>query len=60
MLSAEFMDIFGIIVFIIILYIGIRLKKRKKVKLWVCNLLIAIGIIGLLVDLYIVFSNFIL
>ncbi len=57
--SAAFFDIFGIVVFIIILYLGVRLKKKKKVKNWVANTLITVGILGLLVDLYAVFSTFV-
>jgi len=30
--SAEFFDIFGFMGFVIILYIGMRLKKRKNAK----------------------------
>lgn len=60
MISAEFMDIFGVIGFLIILFIGIKLKKRKKVNPLDYNLLIIIGLIGLIVDFTIVLSKFIL
>jgi len=59
MVSAEFFDIFGIIAFAIILYIGIRLKRKRTVDKKISYILIAIGILGLFVDLSMVFSAFI-
>lgn len=59
MFEAEFFDIFGIGVFIILLYIGVRLKKKKRAKSWVSTLIIIIAIVGLLVDLYTVFKNYV-
>jgi len=58
--SAEFFDIFGFMGFVIILYIGMRLKKRKKAKIWVSNLLIIIGLLGLVIDAYFVIKTFII
>ena len=65
MISAEFMDIFGILAFIIILVIGIVIKiKRKKLPNnildWMAIGLIIVGILGLSVDVVIVVRSFIL
>jgi len=57
MVSAEFMDIFGLIAFIILLIIGISLLKVAKKRAIV---LIIISVLGLIVDGYIVLTNFIL
>ncbi len=60
MVNAEFFDIFGIFAFIIILIIGILIKFKKR-KLpnnvfdWIGLILIVIGIIGLIVDVCLVF-----
>jgi len=59
MFSAEFFDIFGIIVFAFLLFIGIKLKNQKKVKPWVYNSIIVIALLGLVVNLYIVFSKYV-
>ena len=64
-LTPEFMDIFGILAFVIILVIGLLIKfKRRKLSNnsldYLAIVLIIIGILGLIVDLIIVISNFIL
>jgi len=64
-IGAEFFDIFGIFTFIIILVIGVLIKfKRRKIPNnwfdWIAILLIVIGILGLIVDTYIVIRTFIL
>jgi len=59
MVSAAFFDIFEIIAFIILLYIGIKLKNNKNVKPLIYWIVIIIATLGLIVDLYIVFSIFI-
>jgi len=61
MINAEFMDIFGILAFVIILIIGLMIKfKRKKLSdksfNWIGIILIIIGILGLVVDSIIVWS----
>jgi len=63
MVEAEFFDIFGIFVFIIVLAIGIMIKvKRRKLPNnvwdWIAIILIVIGFLGLLVDLWIVVKTF--
>jgi len=57
MIFAEFMDIFGFVGFISIFIIGFSLIKIVKKR---ALILIVISLIGLLVDGYIVLSNFIL
>ena len=61
MVNAEFFDIFGIFAFIVILIIGILIKfKRRKLPNnvfdWIAIILIIIGIIGLIVDMCLVFK----
>lgn len=61
MVKAAFFDIFGIIAFIILLYIGMKFSKYKIRHIKIGGyLLIVIGTIGLLVDLYNVIYNFII
>jgi uncharacterized membrane protein len=59
MISAEFFDIFGLIGFIILFCIGIRIIKEKKLKYY-GYIILLIGLIGLIVDTYTVISSFIL
>ena len=63
MVSAEFFDIFGILAFVIILIIGILIKfKRRKLPNnvfdWIGLVLIVIGAIGLIVDLWMVWRGY--
>jgi hypothetical protein len=65
MVSAEFMDIFGVLAFVIILVIGflIKIKKKKlsnKAFNWMGILLIIVGALGLIVDSTIVIRNFLI
>jgi hypothetical protein len=61
MVEAAFFDIFGIIVFIILLYIGLRFSKYKLKNIkWMGYLLIVIGLLGLVIDLYNVIHNFLI
>jgi hypothetical protein len=57
MIRPEFMDIFGSIGFLILLITGISIRKKVKIQSWI---IIVISIIGLIVDGYIVITNFIL
>jgi len=63
MVNPEFFDIFGIFAFIIILIIGILIKvKRRKLPNnlfdWIGIILIIIGVLGLVVDLWMVFRGY--
>lgn len=63
MVSAEFFDIFGIFAFVIILIIGILIKfKRRKLPNnyfdYIAIVLIVIGVLGLIVDLWMVFRGY--
>ena len=65
MVNAEFFDVFGIFAFIIILIIGILIKfKRRKLPNNIFDLiaivLIVIGILGLIIDLWMVFRGYII
>lgn len=57
MISAEFMDIFGVIGFVILLITGISLLKKEKFK---ALIIVIISGLGLIVDLYIVISRFLI
>ena len=63
MVNPEFFDIFGILAFAIILIIGILIKfKRRKLPNnvfdWIAIVLIIIGVIGLIVDMCLVFRGY--
>jgi len=61
MVSAAFFDIFGIIAFIILIYIGIKFSKYKLKHIKVGGyILIIVGTIGLVVDLYNVIYNYLI
>jgi uncharacterized membrane protein YqjE len=61
MINLAFFDIFGIIIFIILLFIGIKFSKYKIKHIKTGGyILIIIGIIGLIVDLYNVISNYLI
>tara|TARA_Y100000034_G_scaffold116569_1_gene155056 strand:+ start:20 stop:193 length:174 start_codon:yes stop_codon:yes gene_type:complete len=57
MVSAEFMDIFGFIAFLILITLGISLLKIAKKR---GIILIIIGVLGAIVDGWIVISNFLI
>jgi len=62
-INAEFFDIFGIGVFLIILFLGILIKfKRRKLPKhyldYIAVILIIIGVLGLIVDVVIVVNNY--
>ena len=63
MVNAEFFDIFGILAFVIILIIGILIKiKRKKLPNnvfdYIAIVLIVIGVLGLVADLWLVWRGY--
>ena len=62
MALAEFFDIFGVIVFAVILILGIIMleKSKKKIFTVIGWVLMAIGIVGVLVDGTIVLKTYIL
>lgn len=61
MVNAAFFDFFGIVGFIIILWIGLKFSKYKKKHIkWGGYILIVIGLLGLMIDLYNVISNYLL
>ncbi len=57
-LEPEFYDIFGIFVFVFLIWFGLRRLKHKKMNPWAIKLIIAIGVLGLCVDLFFVFKRF--
>jgi len=65
MFEAEFFDIFGIFAFIMILIIGVLIKfKRRKLPNnvfdWIAIILIVIGVLGLVVDLIMVWRSYLI
>jgi len=60
-MNAEFMDIFGFIGFVILLLLGIRILKSTDQSIRKYGvIIIVISVIGIIVDGYIVLTNFIL
>jgi len=57
MIQPEIFDILGIAAFIILLYVGMSLRKKEKMA---SKIIIIIGLLGLCADLYVVISKFIL
>ncbi len=59
-LRAEFFDIFGLIVFTFLLVIGLMMIKKKKLPDWAGFVILLIGILGLIVDGYIVIKTYLI
>lgn len=59
MIPAQYFDIIGLFVWIVLFYIGMKVIKEKKLKSY-GYILILIAILGMIVDGYIVITNFIL
>ena len=60
MLSAEFFDIFGFLAFVFLFVSGIwMLVSKKRVPFLMKIAILAIGLLGLIVDGYIVIKTFI-
>ena len=57
MVSAEFFDVFGFLGFLILLSIGLSIRKKVKKEAWI---IIIISLLGLIIDGYIILTNFIL
>lgn len=58
MMNAEFFDIFGFIGFLYIIIFSIySLKTNKKPKKWLTIALLIIGILGMVIDGLIVYTN---
>ncbi len=58
MAEAEFFDIFGFIGFIYITMVSIWLLNNKSLPKWTKIILLAIGILGILVDGFIIVSTY--
>ncbi|GEM_PF-1353841 len=55
----EFFDVFGLLVFAFLLIVGyLMTTKKKKMPDWVGFVIFVIGILGLIVDGFIVFRTF--
>jgi uncharacterized membrane protein len=60
-MNAAFFDIFGFFGFLILFAIGIKmLKSKKRLPDWVSIIVIAIALVGLIIDAYNVITNFII
>jgi len=54
-IKPEYFDILGVVTFIFILFIGVwGLINKKKLPKWVNIIFIIIGLLGLLIDIFIV------
>jgi hypothetical protein len=58
MIPPEFFDIFGLMGFVILFFIGLRIIKEKKLKNY-GQIILLISSIGIIADLYSVITNFI-
>ncbi|MEK6924735.1 MAG: hypothetical protein AABW71_00680 [Nanoarchaeota archaeon] len=57
--EAEFFDIFGFIGFVFLFITGIYMvKTKKRMPDWMGFLILLIGLVGLIVDGYVVFKNY--
>ena len=58
-IKPEFFDIFGIFVFLFIIIISIQgLKNENLLAKWILITLLAIGVLGLIVDGTVVFTTY--
>ncbi len=58
-INPSFMDIFGFVGFVFIIFFAINLLKRNKIpEKWLTIVLLIIGVLGLIVDGVIVYINF--
>ena len=61
MINAEFFDIFGFCAFVIIILISIWiLRAKEKLPRWAGIILLIIGILGLIIDGWIVIKTFLI
>ena len=59
-MNAAFFDIFGMLAFLFVIVVSsIALAKKKKLPKWTLIILLAIGIIGFIVDALLVYINYI-
>ncbi len=58
MVSAEFFDIFGLIVFAFLFVVGVLMIRKQKLPDWVGFIILLIAILGLIVDGYIVIKTY--
>jgi len=57
----EFFDIFGLVVFIYLFIVGVWMfKQKREIPNWIKFPIITIGVMGFVVDGYIVLKTFIL
>nr|MBI4156375.1 hypothetical protein [Candidatus Woesearchaeota archaeon] len=59
-MKPEFFDVFGIPVFLFILYVSILIYQNKPLSNWIPIVLIIIATLGLIVDTIIVLKAYIL
>jgi len=56
---AEFYDFFGAIAFLFVIFVAIfQLKAKKVLANWIYILLLIVGTVGLIVDVALVYGNF--
>ncbi|HIG94371.1 MAG: hypothetical protein QT05_C0004G0020 [archaeon GW2011_AR13] len=58
--SPEFFDIFGFVMFLYLIGLGIYMLKKNKKPEWISLTILEIGILGSIVDGFIVIKTFIL
>jgi hypothetical protein len=57
-MNPEFFDIFGLISFTFIIWFSIKMLCKKKPEKWAIIILLIIGILGLIVDGFIVYGYY--
>ena len=61
MIKPIFLEIIGILGSVIVLYLGLKLSKHQSKKIKIIGyILIVIGLLGLLIDLYKVINEYII
>ena len=56
-IQPEYFDVVGIFTFGVLLYIGIYFRKKEKI---LSIVLIVIGVLGLIIDVYSIITNFLI
>ncbi|MBD3247107.1 hypothetical protein GF378_00620 [Candidatus Pacearchaeota archaeon] len=59
-ISAVFFDIFGLIAFVVLMFIGVKLLKKKSIHPLISGVIIAIASAGLIIDGFLVIRKYIL
>ncbi|MFH1608042.1 MAG: hypothetical protein ABIA78_02820 [archaeon] len=59
-IQPEFFDIFGLVVFIFLFFVGMKMVKKQKIPEWAGYIVLLIAVLGLIVDGTIVIKTYLL